>query len=49
MKSLRVAKQNELEPYDYHRALFMELDLANEDRLMALENIRLNKSRVAQT
>ena len=31
MKSLRVAKQNELELDDYHKALFMELDLVDED------------------
>ena len=48
MKSLRVAKQNELEPDDYHKALFMELDLIDENRLMALENIQLNKSTIAR-
>ena len=46
MKSLRVAKQNELEVDDYHIALSMELDLVYEDWLMALENIWLNKLRV---
>ena len=48
MKSLRVAKQNDLEPGDYCQSMLMELDSADEDRLMALENIRLNKSKVAK-
>ena len=39
VRSLRVAKQNDLELTDYHKALVMELDSANEDRFMALENI----------
>ena len=47
VKSLRVAKKNDLELVDYHKALIMELDLTNGDRLMALENIWLNKLKVA--
>ena len=38
--------QNELEPNDYRRALFMEMDSVDKDRLMALENIQLNKLKV---
>ena len=48
VRSLRLAMQNELEPNEYHRALFMEMESADEDRLMALENIQLNKLKVAQ-
>ena len=38
-----MVKQNELEPDNYHIALFMEKDSIDEDQLMALENIQLNK------
>ena len=43
-----MAKQKYLEPINYHRALIMELDLTDEDQLMALEIIRLNKLKVME-
>ena len=43
-----MAKQNELKLSDNHRAFFMEIDSVDEDQLMALENIQLNKLKVAQ-
>ena len=39
VKSLKVAKQNKLEPTNHQKALFMEMDSTNKDHLMALENI----------
>ena len=47
VKSLRVTRQNKLEPDDHHQALFMELDSFDKDRLMAFDNIWLNKLKVA--
>ena len=42
-----MAKQNELEPNDYHDTLFMEIDSIYKDQFMALEGIRLNKLKVS--
>ena len=44
-----MARQNKLEPSDYHKPFFMEMDSVDEDQLMALENIQLNNFKVAQT
>ena len=46
---LRVAKQHGLQPKEYSQAMFQELESANDDRIMALENIRLNKAKVAKS
>ena len=39
VSSLRVAKQHRLQPKEYSQAMFQELELADKNRLMALENI----------
>ena len=49
IKSIRVAKQASLQPKQYSQAMFQELDLANDARIMALENIKLNKEKVARS
>ena len=46
VNSFRVAKQHKLQPKEYSLAIFQELELANENRLMALENIQANKAKV---
>ena len=49
IKSLRVAKQAGLQPEEYSQAMFQELESADDDRIMALENIKMNKEKVAKT
>ena len=44
----KVAKQHKLQPEEYSQAMFQELDLANEDKLMALKNIQANKAKVSK-
>ena len=41
IKSLRVAK--------YSQAMFQELESADDDKIMALENIKLNKEKVVKS
>ena len=48
IKLLRVAKQVSLQPKEYSQAMFQELELADDDRIMAIENIRINKEKVAR-
>ena len=48
MNSFRVAKQHKLWPKEYSEAMFEELESADEDRLMALENIQANKAKVSK-
>ncbi|XP_051115801.1 uncharacterized protein LOC127240971 [Andrographis paniculata] len=45
--SLRVLKQNSLSPEQYDTTMLQRLDDVQEDRMMALENIRANKVKVA--
>ncbi|XP_051113709.1 uncharacterized protein LOC127239550 [Andrographis paniculata] len=45
--SLRVLKQNSLSPEQYDTTMLQRLDDVHEDRMMALENIRANKVKVA--
>ena len=47
VRTLGVVRQNNLEFNDYHLMLFMEIELANEDHLIALDNIWLIKLKVA--
>ena len=49
IKSLRVAKQASLQPEVYSQAMFQELELADDDRIMTLENIKLNKENAARS
>ena len=49
IKSLKVAKQAGLQPDEYSQAMFQELDSANDDRIVALENIKVNKEKVARS
>ena len=49
VKSLRVAKQAGLQPDEYSQAMFQELESADDDRIMALESIKLNKEKVAKS
>ena len=49
IKSLRVAKQSGLQPEEYSQAMFQEVEIADDDRIMALENIKLNKEKVAKS
>ncbi|XP_051117307.1 uncharacterized protein LOC127242016 [Andrographis paniculata] len=46
--SLRVLKQNLLNPEQYATAMLQRLDDVHEDRMMALDNIQVNKARVAR-
>ena len=46
IKSLRVAKQAGLQPEEYSQAMFQELESADDDRIIALENSKLNKKRL---
>ena len=46
VKSLRVVRQYLLDANCYNEALLTKLDLVSKDRLMALENILVNKARV---
>ena len=46
VKSLRVVRQYLLDANCYNEALLTKLDSVSEDRLMALENILVNKARV---
>ena len=39
MNSFRVARQLKLQPEEYSQTIFPKLESADEDRLMALENI----------
>ena len=48
MSSLRVAKQHRLQPKKYSQAMFQELELVDEDRVIALENIQANKAKVSK-
>ena len=48
MSSLKVAKQHGLKLEEYTQAMFQEQELANEDILMALENIQANKAKVSK-
>ena len=48
MNSLIVAKQHGLQLKEYIQAMFQELESADEDRLMALENIQANKAKVSK-
>lgn len=48
MKSLRVATQSNLSLDEYQQGLLMEVDSADKDGLMALDNIQLNKAKVAK-
>ncbi|XP_051133102.1 uncharacterized protein LOC127252816 [Andrographis paniculata] len=48
VSSLRVLKQNLLNPEQYDTAMLQRLDDVHEDRMMALENIRMNKAKVAR-
>ena len=48
MSSLQVAKQHGLQLEEYSQAMFQELKLADEDKLMALENIQANKAKVSK-
>ncbi|XP_051132643.1 uncharacterized protein LOC127252493 [Andrographis paniculata] len=45
---LRVLKQNLLSPEQYDTAMLQRLDGVHEDQMMALENIRANKVKVAR-
>ena len=49
IKSLRVAKQVGLQLEEYSQAMFQELESVDNDRIMALENIKLNKEKVARS
>ena len=46
IKSLKVLKKASLQPEEYTYAMFRELESADHDRIMALENIKLNKEKV---
>ena len=48
IKSLRVAKVG-LQPKECSQAMFQELKSADDDRIMALENIKLNKEKVVRS
>lgn len=48
-KSLRVTKQNLMLTNDYERVLIIELEMINEDLLMAYENTRRNKEKGCTT
>ena len=45
IKSLRVGKQAGLQLEKYSQTVFQELKLADDDKIMALENIKLNKEK----
>ena len=49
IRSLRVAKQVGLRPEEYSQIMFQELESADDDRIMALENIKMNKEKVAKS
>ena len=46
---MRIAKQLDLRLEEYLQTLFMELELTNEDQLMAYKNIQLYKVKVAKS
>ena len=48
MSSFPIAKQHGLQPEEYSQALFQELELADKDRLMVLENIQANMTKVSR-
>ena len=48
MSSVQVVKQHGLQLKEYSQAMFQELELANDDRLMALANIQANKANVSK-
>ena len=43
-----MAKQHGLQPKEYSQAMFYKLETTDEDRLMALENIQANKTKVSK-
>ena len=49
IKSLRVVKQANLQPKEYSQAMLQELESTDDDRIMALESIKLNKENVAKS
>ena len=46
--SLRVSRQNDLNPQEYSEAMIMELEALDEKRLQALDHIMIQKKKVAQ-
>ena len=48
VSSFPIAKQHGLQPEEYSQALFQELELADKDRLIVLENILANKDKVSK-
>ena len=48
MSSLKVAKKCGLQPKEYAQSMFQKLESADEDRLMALENIQANMTKVSR-
>ena len=48
VSSLRIVKQHGLKLEEYSQAMFQELESADEDRLMTLENIQGNKAKVSK-
>ena len=49
IKSLRVVKQANLQPEEYSQAMLQELESTDDDRIMALESIKLNNENVAKS
>ena len=44
-----MAKQASLHSKEYSQAMFQELESVDDDRIMALENIKLNKEKVVKS
>ena len=42
-------KQVGLQPEEYSRAMFQELESVDDDKIMAFENIKLNKEKVSRS
>ena len=49
VRSQRVVSQNDLNIGAYHQAMYMELEEIDEERIKALNQILLQKSRVARS
>ena len=46
--SLRVSRQNDLNPQEYTKAMMMELEAFDGKRLQALDHIMIQKKKVAK-
>ena len=49
MPSLRVSRKNDLTPQEYSKTIMMELELADDRRIQAFNNMLIQKNKVTHT